>query len=154
MKILFVCSGNTCRSPMAEAIARRLAEERGLADVEVSSAGTGAVAGAPISDGALLVGIENGLDLGAHRARPLTAGLVEQSDLVLVMGSGHLERVHALGGEGRAFLLADYASGGLDPRAISDPYGSGLDVYRETFAELSAEVGRALDRASAERRGS
>lgn len=153
MKILFVCSGNTCRSPMAEAIARRLAEERGLADVEVSSAGTGAMGGAPISDGALLVGIENGMDLGAHRSRPLDRELVEEADLILVMGAGHLERAEALGGQGRSFLLADYASGGLRPRAISDPYGSGLDVYRATFAELTEEVGRALDRIRAERSG-
>lgn len=153
MKLLFVCSGNTCRSPMAEAIARQLAAERGLHDLQVSSAGTGAAEGAPVSDGALLVAMEHGIDVASHRSRTLTRELVEDADLILVMGEGHLERVRALGGEDRVRLLTDYASGGAHARAIGDPFGSGLDVYRQTFEELTGEIGRALDRLSAERRG-
>src|ERR671921_117393 len=106
MRILFVCTGNTCRSAMAEGIARRVASERGLSDLAVASAGTGAnpfPAGTPMpefgaSDGALLVALENGIDLGGHRARPLTRELVQQADLVLAMGDRHLARVAELGG--------------------------------------------------------
>src|SRR3712207_8152954 len=81
MKLLFVCSGNTCRSPLAEAIARQQAAERGL-DIDVSSAGISAWEGAPASDGALLVGMEHRADLGEHRSRPLTREIVDASDLI------------------------------------------------------------------------
>lgn len=151
MKLLFVCTGNTCRSPMAAAIARKLAAERGLHDVTVASAGTGALDGAPASDGALLVGMEAGVDLAPHRARALTREVVADADLILVMGGGHLERVRQLGGEDRAHLLPDYAAGADSGRQISDPFGADLAVYRATYAELEAEIARALDRLVAER---
>lgn len=151
MKLLFVCTGNTCRSPLAAAVARRIANERGLGDLEISSAGTSAWEGAGASDGALLVGIEQQLDLSGHRSRQLTPELVEESDMIFVMGPHHLERVLALGGEGKSHLLSAYASHGGSDRPISDPMGSGLDVYRTTLEELDAEVRRVFDRLVAER---
>lgn len=154
MRILFVCTGNTCRSPMAAGIARAVAAERGLGDVVAESAGTGAnpyPPGTPMpemgaSDGAILVAMEHGVDLAGHRARPLTQAHVEQADLVLAMADRHLVRVLELGGEGKAFLLTDFASHGGDARSVADPFGGDLSAYRETFDALERDVRRALAR--------
>jgi protein-tyrosine-phosphatase len=144
MQLLFVCTGNTCRSPLAEAIARRMIADRMIPDIIVGSAGTSAWADAPASDGALLVALEHGIDLGDHRARPLAQELVSRAQVILTMGPHHLDRAEALGGTGRTWLLTDFASG--TPRPISDPFGGDLDVYRATFAELEEAVGAVLDR--------
>lgn len=135
---------------MAEAIAIRLAAERGLQNLQISSAGVGATPGAPSSDGSLLVAMEHGIDLAAHRARLATPELVAESDLVLTMSSGHARRIEQLGGVGRTHVLPDFATGGAERADVSDPFGSDLDVYRRTFVELERYVGQALARLTGE----
>lgn len=151
MHLLFICTGNTCRSPLSEAIARRLVAERGLTRITVGSAGTSAWSDAPPSDGALLIAMEQGLDLGDHRARQLSPEIVASADLILAMGPHHLDRAEALGGSGKSWLLTAYANGGASARAVSDPFGGNLDVYRATFDELTREIIAVLDRVAADR---
>ena len=151
MRVLFVCTGNTCRSALAEAIGTRVATERGLRDVIVSSAGTSTWDGAPASDGALLVGLERRLDLNSHRARQVSREIVGENDLVLAMGPHHAERLTALGGEGKTHLLTDYAERCTSGRAIVDPFGGGLEIYRSTADELERVVELVFDRLVSER---
>jgi protein-tyrosine-phosphatase len=150
MRILFVCSGNTCRSPMAEALARKVAIERGLVNVDLASAGTGAALGSAASDGALLVGMERNMDLSQHRSQPLTPALVQGSTLILAMGESHLTQAEVLGGRGKSFLLADYATQGAVRANVLDPFGGELNHYRATADELERYVRSALDRALAQ----
>jgi protein-tyrosine-phosphatase len=144
--VLFVCTGNTCRSPMAEALLREAATARGLDRVSVASAGTGAWDGAPVSEGAYLVGLENGLDLSNHRARLLTRELVRGADLILVMSGHHLARVAELGGEDKAHLLATYAGRDPERTEVNDPFGSDLASYRNTYTELQELIGAVVSR--------
>src|SRR5581483_5183086 len=115
-----------------------------------ASAGTSAWDGAPASDGALLVGIERKLDLNTHRARTLTREMVANADLILGMGTHHVERAVVLGGEGRTFLLSDYAEGTNAGRPVDDPFGGDLERYRATADELERLIAKALDRIARE----
>lgn len=145
-RILFVCTGNTCRSPMAEAIARSHLQRLGRTDLVVESAGIAAVDGEDASDGALVVTLEAGQDLSGHRARMLTPGLIDGASLILAMGPRHLEQVRALGGGDRAHLLTAYAQSDPKAHAVADPFGGDLDTYRATYAELKAAVLAAIER--------
>ena len=89
--------------------------------------------------------------MSQHRAQALTRDLVKDTELVLAMGPHHLERVDALGGAGRSYLLTDFASHGASARPVNDPIGGELELYRATADELEQEVRRVFDRITAER---
>ena len=148
-RILVVCTGNTCRSPMAEVIARRRVGELGWADVEVRSAGVGAFEGSPASGGALRAARAHGLDLSMHSSTRLTREGVESADVILTMSASHLHRVIELGGGGRADVITSFASEGDDlptSPGVPDPIGGPDEEYAETFRVLDDLIVKVLTR--------
>lgn len=132
MKVLFVCSGNTCRSPMAEGIFRKMVKEKGLEDrVLCQSAGLSPAEGAPAAENAVTACREVGVDISSHAARRLTGEELPEWDIFFVMTATHayiLERAGAL------------ASKIYVPEEISDPYGQDLATYRACRDKLTAEL--------------
>lgn len=147
MHILLVCSGNTCRSPLAAAmLTARLAAEPGLQEITVSSAGTAAWDGSPASEGSYLVALERGLDLSTHRARMLTADQVQRADLILTMTAAHASRVADLGGASKVATMAEYAGAGSAARDVPDPFGSDVEAYRATADIMAGLIESMVER--------
>lgn len=149
-RILFVCTGNTCRSPLAEVLARREVQARGWRHVEVRSGGVRAAPGFPASGGSSRVAAEHGLDLSGHASTPVDGELLEWADLVLAMSAGHLAVIQASGAGDRATLLGAMAAGeegaGTVGVEVPDPFGQEDAVYRETYRVLEEMVVRVMDR--------
>lgn len=138
-RVVMVCTGNTCRSPMAEALLKAM-----LPEAEVSSAGVATADGMPASDGAKREMARRGLSLEEHRSRVLRA---EQADgaLLLCMTRGHLRMVKAAFPQAEADTLTHFAGLSGD---VADPYGGDAAEYRAA-ADM---IAMALERIAAEGR--
>ncbi len=145
-RILVVCTGNTHRSPFAEGLLRLRLDERELADIAVTSAGITASAGDPVPVDAVAAAAEWGVDLSSHRARQVSADMVREADLILVMDGYHLtalatafpsdrEKLHAL-------ALFDPAEDRTD---IADPAEMDGERLRQVYARIAACAAEVAD---------
>ena len=136
--VLFVCTGNICRSPIAEGLFRRLIGNR--KDIEVLSAGVHAVRGQPPSLYAVQVCAEEGTDISDLRSQPLTAALVDRATHIFAMTGGHLETIQTLFPHGaeKSFLLREFEEPGTTVwRDVPDPIGLGREVYEDCARIIS-----------------
>jgi protein-tyrosine-phosphatase len=137
MLILFVCTGNTCRSLIAEQVARRMIEERGLSgQVEVRSAGISASSGGRAPENTIRVLRQAGIDLTHHTTTPLDKEMVEEADLILAMDQGHVERIlnRFPTIKRKVFLLNEFA--GLGKKEILDPIGCSFEAYETCLEQI------------------
>lgn len=146
--ILFVCSGNTCRSPLAEGLAKKILSDHKGKIAHISSAGTSAVDGFPASSLAVEIAKANSVDISGHKARLLNAAMIREADLIVAMASRHRDAVGSIDPSAldHTFLITDFCDD--EDGDILDPIGLGLELYKKTFRLIEkciVQLGDKLD---------
>lgn len=143
--LLFVCTGNLCRSPLSEGILKKMLSEQGVQHIHVASAGMMAKEGAPATNLTQSVAQQHGIDLSQHKAQYVSAELVGSSDLILVM-----EKIHQLeietwfpSSKGKVFLLRSFGPNGIFEE-VDDPIGGTSEIFDLCYQLLESEIQRML----------
>ena len=145
--VLFVCTGNSCRSVIAEALLKKIFWERHRHDVEVLSAGITMLSGMAASDQAQEVLRKEGIDVSGHVSRQVTRSMIDKSDIILVMEKINEAKVLSLAPEAkhRLFLLKEFARIQDNALDIEDPMGRDDAFYAQTFATIKEAVERVAE---------
>ena len=148
LRVIFVCWGNICRSPIAERVAQRMAEQQGLTGVEFTSAATSREElGAPIDERAETVLREHGYRVDGHKAHQITREEIDNADLVIAMEDIHVTRMMGLAREARnVSLLTDYDPGAEPGSGVPDPWYGTADGFYDTLTAVEAAMPGVLDR--------
>jgi protein-tyrosine-phosphatase len=139
MRVLFVCDGNICRSPLAAAYLRHAAERAGLGDLAADSAGLLGIEGSPAAEFSIEVAREAGLDLTPHRSRGVSAADLRSADWVFGMTSAHLAALARRfpAGTERRLLIRAFENGStpeVGAPGLDDPVSLPIEAYRGAFA--------------------
>ncbi|MEA1980437.1 MAG: hypothetical protein U9N54_05640 [candidate division Zixibacteria bacterium] len=145
-KIMFVCTGNTCRSPMAEGALKILLKKENKGKFEVCSSGTSAASRFPATMYAIEAAKIWDADISMHKSQPLTKQLIEQSDLIFALTSSHYKEIVKLKKSAKeyTYLLKKFPEKGGDGEGVVDPIGQDLGKYNETFLEIGEILGKIL----------
>lgn len=144
-RVLVVCTGNTCRSPMAVGILKALLKEKGVDNIEVHSAGTGALEGYPATPFAIGAAKYWGVDISDHRARQIDKSLIESADLILAMSPEHVESIlrKEPSAAPRTYLIKAFPIRySASQERVDDPIGGTLEDYNQTYLELDEVLRR------------
>jgi len=146
-KILFVCTGNICRSPMAEGLLKKMARDNHWT-LESQSAGLAAFHSVPAEAEAVEVCREKGIDISGHQSQPLSKALVLDSSLILTMTAKHKESILRKMPElaEKINLLSEFAGQGLED--IEDPVGQSVETYRKILTQIEGYLLKAKDKLS------
>lgn len=160
MNILFVCTGNTCRSSMAEGIFKEKLKTINENNIKVSSAGISAIEGQMANEKAIKVLKSKGIDISSHRAKQLTDDMINGSDLILTMTVAHKKIIKDYICKktdetslclNKVFTLKEYAQKINDEKNdrnnldIADPYGMDYNMYKQSMMEIVAELDKIVN---------
>ncbi len=137
-KVMFICSGNTCRSPLAEGLFRHWLANENISDIEVSSAGVSVFPGDEVSVNSAIIAINRGVNISLHRARQLNPQHIPETDLFVCMTLSHARALQRFCDSSKIMVLN-----------VPDPYGKSLEIYEECAKIIESQFSQILEKIKA-----